>query len=40
MKSQFRKRQVESALTQIQKKETTYVYKIDLKPTLKWMSEI
>ena len=40
LKSQFRKRQVENALTQIQKKETTDVYKIDLKETLKWKSEI
>ena len=40
LKNQFRKRQVENALTQIQKKETTDLYKIDLKETLKWMSEI
>ena len=40
MKSQFRKRQVENTLTQIQKRVTTDVYEIDLKQTLKWMNQI
>ena len=40
IKSQLRKRQVENLLSQIQNKETTDVYKIDLKQTLKRMSEI
>ena len=40
MKSRFRKRKVENVLTQIQETEIADVYKIDLKKTLKQMSEI